>query len=255
MNDQTPGLTSNDVAAWSDLELVRAVEGGHRNEVWLGSLNGKHVAVRRSRRSAESLSWELELLAYLSGHDVLVPAVVPTDSGASSADGIVVQQWIDGRPPESDDDWRAVADELQRLHRLTALYGQRPECCIVHQLPLARRSVDADLDAIPAEVVDVLVPVFRSFRMAETAVVHGDPWGPNIRITDDGRVGLLDWDESRVDVTWHDLSNLGVPVLPPQAHAQAERLSHAWETANGWVSEPTYAIGRLAELQASLANE
>ncbi len=257
MKESRRPLTAADVAPWPGVELVEPVEGGHRNEVWRGSLEGEDgasetVAVRISRRSAASLQWELELIGYLSGHNFIVPATVPTAEGHAASDGVVVQRWLEGSAPESDDDWQLVAAELQRLHRVTALYGQRPGCCVVHQLPLARQSVDADLDRMPPEVVDVLTPIFRSFRIAETAVVHGDPWAPNIRIMNDGRVGLLDWDESRVDVTWHDLSNLGVPVLPPQAHARAEQLSHAWEAANGWLAEPAYAVARLAELQASL---
>lgn len=87
--------------------------------------------------------------------------------------------------------------------------------------------------------------VFASFDDVPTAVVHGDPGADNIRIGPDGSVGLLDWDESRVDLIWHDLSNLGLQVLNDEEHRRAQRLSNAWEAANGWVLEPDYARRRL----------
>ena len=71
----------------------------------------------------------------------------------------------------------------------------------------------------------------------------------NIRIDEDGGVGFLDWDESRVDLVWHDLSNLGVQVLDDDEHVRAERLSNCWEAANAWTAEPNYARTRLANLK------
>jgi len=59
---------------------------------------------------------------------------------------------------------------------------------------------------------------------------------------------VLDWDESRVDITAHDLSPLGVQVLDDAEQTAATQLSHAWEAANGWTAEPDYARRRLAEL-------
>lgn len=111
-----------------------------------------------------------------------------------------------------------------------------------------RRSVDADLDAVPADVRDRLVRVFAAFADVPVAVVHGDPGPDNLRIGPDGSVRLLDWDESRLDVIWHDLSNLGLQVLNDDDHRRAQRLSDAWETANAWILEPEYALNRLDQL-------
>lgn len=101
------------------------------------------------------------------------------------------------------------------------------------------------LDAGPSEVVDRLLEVFAEHADVPLAVVHGDRRPGNIRIGPDGSVGLLDWDESRVDLTWHDLSNLGIQVLAHEEHRRARRLSNAWEAANGWGLEPDYARHRL----------
>jgi hypothetical protein len=109
-------MTDLDTNAWSGLRVERRVEGGHRNEDWSGSAPTGRVAIRRSRRSSESLAWELELLTGLHADGFLVPMPVLTDDGRSTADGLVVQQRINGSEPTSPDDWGLVAAELERLH-------------------------------------------------------------------------------------------------------------------------------------------
>jgi aminoglycoside phosphotransferase (APT) family kinase protein len=107
------------------------------------------------------------------------------------------------------------------------------------------------MSAIPADATDVILEIFNSYRHIPVSLIHGDPNASNIRITNDGRVALLDWDESRVDVVWHDLSNLGIQVLSDADHERAQRLSNAWETVNAWVAEPEYAQHRYAALRDS----
>lgn len=240
-----------DVTPWPGLRLIEAAAGGHRGKVWRGERDGRPVAVRRSRRPPASLAWELDLLDDLGRAGFQVPAVVPAADGQRSVGGVVVQRWLEGREPTTDDDWRTVAAELQRLHRATAGRAQRPGCCAVTELGAVRRSVDADLDRLPPEVVAPVLGVFDGVpSRVPVAAIHGDPGPANIRITDEGRVGLLDWDESRVDLVWHDLSNLGVQVLDDADHAAAMRLSDAWEAVNAWLVEPAYARRRLARLEA-----
>jgi aminoglycoside phosphotransferase (APT) family kinase protein len=94
--------------------------------------------------------------------------------------------------------------------------------------------------------------VFASVADAPVSLIHGDPGPSNIRIDEHDRVWLLDWDESRVDVSWHDLSNLGVVVLDADTHRRAVLLSHAWEAVNAWTIEPDYAKDRLSSLRSLL---
>lgn len=162
---------------------------------------------------------------------------------------MVVQRWIDGREPATGQDWRLVAAKLQRLHRACAGHSQRPGCVEVTRLTRRGASVDADLAVVPDEVAAELLGVFAEFGDAPVSVVHGDPGPSNIRLTEDGRVGLLNWDESRVDVVFHDLSNLGVQVMNDHDHRRAQRLSHAWEAVNAWTLEPEYARQRLQALR------
>lgn len=237
-----------DIAAWRKLELDHRIVEGNRNEVWKGSLAGQTVAVRQSRRSDASLLWELELLQHLDALGFRVPVPLATNDGDLHHDGIVVQRWLTGEPPASESDWALVAAELQRLHKASPAYSQRPDCCVVTELTERRRSVDADLDAMPEAAQQLVSHAFSLVAAAPIAVIHGDPHSSNIRIQGE-TVGLLDWDESRVDVTWHDLSELEAIVLAPDELRIARRLSNAWEAANGWVAEPEYARRRLANLQ------
>jgi Ser/Thr protein kinase RdoA (MazF antagonist) len=239
-----------DPAAWLGVDLIEPVAEGNRNEVWRGVRYGEMVSVRRSRRSVASLDWELDLIEHLDSAGFRVATVVPTADGRRHVDGVVVQRWLTGRPPESTDDWRRVADVLQAIHTHTAGYPQRPGCCAVAELTSTGRSVDADLAALPADVVREVLAVFATAAHLPRVVIHGDPMAGNLRLGEDGVVGLLDFDESRVDVAWHDLSNLGVQVLADADHSRALRLSDAWETTNAWVSEPAYARTRLASLRS-----
>jgi Ser/Thr protein kinase RdoA (MazF antagonist) len=238
-----------DVRAWRGLRLDAPIEGGHRNEVWSGTLDGRRVAVRRSRRAPASLAWELDLLESLTARGFVVPALVRAADGSRSVGGVVVQEWIDGRQPDTREDWYRVAAELQRMHRDMSDTPQRPGCLTVPELGRHAVSVDADLRLVPEDAAATALHVFRSVRHAPVSLVHGDPCAANVRLDDAGRVALLDWDQSRVDVVWHDLSNLGIQVLDDDQHRHARRLSDAWEAVNAWVTEPNYARMRLDNLE------
>lgn len=234
-----------DVSHWLELTLGERLSGGNRNDVRLGMIGGERVVVRRSRRSTASLDWELDLLEHLDAHGFRVPLIIEAKDRRRSVDGVVVQRWLPGKEPSTEAEWQLVADELVRLHRLFANHPQRPDCAMVTELRAARLSVDADIDSLPDTIAAQILSVFDEFADVETSVIHGDTAPGNIRIDENGTVGLLDWDESRVDIRWHDLSNLGVQVLDDDEHRRASRLSNAWEAANAWVAEPDYAQHRL----------
>ncbi len=166
-----------------------------------------------------------------------------------------MQRWIRGREPRTEQDWSAVAEELQRLHERFPGHRQRPGCCVVTELDPTGRSVDADLSKLPDDVVDDLLAAFASVEGVEVSVIHGDPNPSNIRMTEEGGVALLDWDESRVDLTYHDLSELSVQILDDEEHHRAACLSDAWEAANAWILEPEYAAARLESLRSRRRNK
>lgn len=173
-------VTTLPAQAWSGLELIEPMSQGCRNEVWRATRDGELVAVRRRRRSGSSLDWELDLMAFLTHHDFVVPTLVLTDQGERSHDGVVVQRWIEGRLPDTEPEWSSVATELARLHSMTERYPQRPGCCVVTEL--RERPTSVDLDTVGPDDRALIADVFDDLVGVPTAVVHGDPVRSNIRI-------------------------------------------------------------------------
>jgi Ser/Thr protein kinase RdoA (MazF antagonist) len=228
-----------DLTPWGSPPVAERLGGGHRNEVFRV---GDDWVARRSRRSAASLEWELDLLDHLSRNGFVVPTVVPARDGRRHVDGVVVQRWLPGREP-SGDDWLLVIAELRRLHALMTGWPARPDFPGTRELLTTDRGGDVDLTAMPAEAVARCRTAWQGLAGPAT-VVHGDPCAANIRVFD-GRVGFLDWDEARVDHPWLDLADIPGLLVPRHAAAAV----HAWEAANGWLVEPAYAQSRLAEVR------
>ena len=112
---------------WGEnIARIEPLAGGVANDVWSVRLNG-HLAVGRlGARSDADLAWETELLQHLNRQGLTVPVPIPTTDGRLFADGVVVMTYVEGGPPETEADWRRVADTLRRLHRLTQGWPQRP---------------------------------------------------------------------------------------------------------------------------------
>ncbi|WP_165945208.1 phosphotransferase [Micromonospora sp. KC723] len=237
------------LAAWTGVELVRALPGGHRNEVMLAERAGRPLVVRRSTRPRAALEWELDLLEHVRDCGVAAPALVPTDDGRRHVDGLLVSEFVPGRYPADVADWRRVAEQLAVLHAATGGWPQRPGFAASGALLDGDRGGDVRLDAAPAPVARLVRSAWLPVQQGPRCVVHGDV-GPTNVLVDGSRVTLLDWDEARVDVPWFDYAFLPdeVPTPWPGDRAQLRAAGLAWETATCWQAEPVYARRRLAEL-------
>jgi Ser/Thr protein kinase RdoA (MazF antagonist) len=162
--------------------------------------------------------------------------------------GVVLMTWMNGRAP-TPGDWPAVAATLGRVHELTRGWPQRPGSASTRRLLTTDRGCDVDLSLMPGDAVAACRRAWAVLAGAPEAVVHGDPGPANIRVTDAG-IGLLDWDEARVDATDLDLAELPGADLPADRLAVARTAATAWEAANGWTVEPSYARRQLATLLA-----
>src|SRR5215469_17366417 len=236
---------------WGD-DVVRGeplTGGAGVNGVWSVRVNGDRAVARLGQRGDADLAWETGLLRYLRREGMPVPEPIPTTDGRHFANGLVVMTYVEGGPPETEADWRRVAETLRRLHRLTQGWPQRPGWRSSTDLLHAETGTKIDLGAMPPEGVVRCRAAWARLIGRQTCVVHGDPNNPgNIRMTAN-RVSLIDWDESHVDVPDLDL------VLPHNAagldegaHDIAAQASAAWEAAVCWDDE--YAIKRLAEVRA-----
>ncbi|HZB47712.1 MAG TPA: hypothetical protein VE547_01345 [Mycobacteriales bacterium] len=181
-----------------------------------------------------------------------MPVVVPALDGRRHVDGVMVTGWLEGRPPEAGD-WPAVAAALRKVHEVTRGWSQRPGAASTQELLTAQRGGDVDLTRMPADAVAACRRAWAALAGSTQAVVHGDPGPTNLRITGSS-IGLLDWDESRVDATDLDLAELPGADLPSGRLAVVRAAATAWETANGWLVEPSYARRQLALLQAGIDN-
>jgi Ser/Thr protein kinase RdoA (MazF antagonist) len=231
-----------------DVTRIEPLAGGVANDVWSVRVNGKLAVGRLGTRSDADLAWETELLKLLDREGLTVPVPIPTTDGRLFADGLMVMTYVEGGPPETEADWRRVADTLRRLHLITQGWPQRPGWRSSTDLLHAEKGTRIDLDAMPPEGVARCRAAWARLIGRQTCVVHGDANPRNIRMTAN-RVGLIDWDESHVDVPDLDL------VLPHNAagldsgaHDIAAQASATWEAAVCWDDE--YSIKRLAEVRA-----
>ena len=107
-----------------DVARIERLAGGVANDVWSVRVNG-HLAVGRlGARSDADLAWEAGLLQHLDRGGLTVPTPIPTTDGRLFADGLLVMTFVEGGPPQTQADWRRVADTLRRLHRLTQGWPQ-----------------------------------------------------------------------------------------------------------------------------------
>lgn len=234
---------------WGDDAVrIEPLAGGVANDVWNVRVGGRLAVGRAGSRSDADLAWETALLQHLDRAGLTVPVPIPARDGRLFADGLVVMTYLDGGPPESPADWRRVAATLREVHRVTRGWPQRPGWRSSVDLLRAGTGTRIDLGAMPAEGVARCRAAWARLAGRPTCVVHGNPANPgNIRMTAD-RVGLIDWDESHVDVPDLDL------VLPGNAaglgdgeHDIAAQASAAWEAAVCWGDE--YAVNRLAQVR------
>ncbi len=238
------------LARWGeDAVRLERLAGGVANDVWRVKVGGRLAVGRLGTRSDGDLAWEAELLLHLDRQGLVVPVPIPTRDGRLFADGLMVMTYMEGGPPETEADWRRVAEALRHLHRVTKGWPQRPGWRSSTDLLAAETGTKIDLGAMPAEGVARCRAAWARLVGRPTCVVHGDPNNPgNVRVTAD-RVALIDWDEAHVDVADLDL------VLPHNAaglegaaHDIAAQASAAWEAAVCW--DDDYSIRRLAEVRA-----
>ena len=232
-----------------DVARIEPLAGGVANDVWSLRVDGRRAVARLGARSDADLAWETELLQHLDRAGLTVPVPIPTADGRLFADGVVVMTYVEGGPPETAADWRRVADVLRELHRLTESWPQRPGWRSSTDLLHAETGTKVDLGAMPPEGVARCRAAWARLVARRTCVVHGDANNlGNIRMTKD-RVGLIDWDESHVDVPDLDLVlPYNAAGLGDDAYDIAAQASAAWEAAVCWDDE--HAVKRLAEVRA-----
>lgn len=226
---------------------TKRLAGGVANDVWSVQIGGQVAVARLGTRSDADLAWETGLLQHLDQNGMTVPMPIPTMDGRLFVNGLVVMKYLEGEPPETEADWRRVADTLRRLHEVTRGWPQRPGWRSSIDLLDADRGTRIDLTRMPPEGVARCRAAWARLAGRETCVVHGDANPRNILVTTE-RVALIDWDESHVDVPDLDLElPHNAADLGPVAWEIAHQASAAWEAAVCW--DDDYSKQRLAEVR------
>jgi len=110
----------------ADAGRIESLAGGVANDVWSVRVRGRFAVGRLGARSDADLAWETNLLQHIGREGLTVQVPIPTMDGRLFADGMVVMTFVEGERPETEADWRRVAETLRRLHRLTKAWPQRP---------------------------------------------------------------------------------------------------------------------------------
>lgn len=232
----------------TDAHRLNPLSGGVANDVWRVKVGGQIAVARLGHRSDADLAWEAALLRHLEAQGLTVPVPIPTLDGRPCVAGLIVMPYLEGGPPETQGDWRRVAETLRTLHRVTKDWPQRPGWRASQDLLTADSGTRIDLTQMPVEGVARCRAAWARLAGRGDCVVHGDPNARNVRMTAD-RVALIDWDEARVDVPDLDLVLPGNAAgLAPDALDTAAQASAAWEAAVCWGDD--YAKRRLAEVRA-----
>ncbi len=233
---------------WGDgVARVEPLSGGIANQVFSVRVRDQLAVGRLGTRSDADLAWETELLCHLDRSGLTVPVPIPTTDGRLFADGLVVMTYVEGVAPDSETDWRRVAETLRRLHELTQGWPQRPGWRSSTDLLDVDTGTKVDLAAMPAEGVARCRAAWARLSGRETCVVHGDPNPGNVRLTAE-RVALIDWDEAHLDVPDLDLAlPHNAAGLDDLTYDIASQASAAWEAAVCW--DDDYAVRRLAEVR------
>ena len=238
------------LAPWGRAEIGEDVSG-LRNRVWKVRIDGEPLIARQSARPPEVLDWELDLLEALHDQGFTVPLPIRTASGQRRVGGLVIFSFLEGREPEGRRDAALVGDELRRLHGLLPAWPQRPGFRTASDLLTADVGGDVDMSVLAPEDAALCRSAWRELPERAPTVIHGDPSPTNVRIDGD-IVGLLDWDEARVDSPLLDLGALPDAEsagLSADDFERARRASIAWEVAVCWQIEDGYARRRLRELR------
>ena len=235
---------------------MRELSGANRNPVLLVELGGEPFVARETRRSAEALSWLEAVHAQAREVGLVTPDAVRSRDGNLVEDGVSLQHFIEGRPPDAQNLAR-LRSLLRSLHEATRGARQRPGFASSAALVRQPRAGDIDLSTMPADVVGACRAAWERLADAPRSVVHGDLRRENILVTPDGTVALVDWDEARVDASILDEVALSIALggRPRPGWEAAETALRAWEVASCWGLEPTYARRLAARLPGLLGGD
>jgi len=235
---------SDSLAPWGGFEVLRRLDGGRRNLVFLVRGDGdRRLVAKTTTRSQAALAWAAALQQEARRAGIGAPCYIAAPDGRFAPGGLTLEPFADGRPATQAELW-GLKPGLARLRARSGGWPQRPGFASVTELFAAGAGGDVDLTLMPKSVATACLAAWAPLLGRREAPIHGDLNSSNLLLGTDGKPVLLDWDEARRDSPLFDIAPFR-PDLPILARARL-----AWEVAAGWRSEPGYAKALAERLLA-----
>jgi Ser/Thr protein kinase RdoA (MazF antagonist) len=236
--------------AWGEFSEISQLEGSNRTTAMLVQRGDQLLVAKTTARSPEALRWLAGVLPRAKDAGFVVPSLVPTANGELVAEGVTLETWVEGSPlPRAD--FHRVQPLIREFHRLTRGFPQRPGFASSQELLSLERGGDVDLANMPEHLVAACRAAWMDVASSDLCVVHGDLNPGNLLLTPTGRIGLIDWDETRLDLALFDEAALHSSEEGAEGadRGPAARALLAWEVAACWHVEPEYARRLASELE------
>ncbi|MCU0802988.1 MAG: phosphotransferase [Rhodobacteraceae bacterium] len=170
----------NGLQAWN-AQVLGQMPGGGRSCLWRVEIAGVLHVARAGAASQPALRWLDRVQSLAQRLGIRLAPLVPTVTGALSANGWTIEPFLPGQPGQARD-LPTLRVALRRLHRMT--HGWPPRPGLMRRVPVGRG----------------LLP-----QPDDVAVVHGGVHPGNVIRLPEGQLALIDWEESRVDDVRLDL--------------------------------------------------
>lgn len=218
------------------------MDGGRLATVWrVEDSLGRAFVARKTARSEPQLRWVLTVQRLARQAGFRVAPFRAALSGALAAGGWTLEPMLEGRGAGLRE-MSALLPRIADFHALGQGMKQRPGFASSADLVATDAGGDVDLGALPLPLADACRAAWSPFCGQAETCVHGD-LGPGNVLLGPGGPALIDWDEARLDLPFHDL--VACKTLP-EAEARAQL---AYEMAVNWRKDRAYARSLAQHLQ------
>jgi hypothetical protein len=149
------------------------------------------------------MEWLMPVLDLAEQSGFIVPRPIKSTRGRYIEEGWICEPFLDGRMFQTGE-VRNIVSRLQILHIRGQTFKQRPGFLAAADLIASAFGGDIDLRVMPAELVALCRRAWSQIADRSKSLVHGDVHASNLIWTKNGGVGLVDWDEARVDAVLFD---------------------------------------------------
>lgn len=197
------------------------------------------MVFRTTTRSEEAVAWLADVHDLAERAGFAVARHVPGVSGRMVERGWTCEPYLPGRP-FAPAEVAQVRTQIKMLHDLTRRVPQRPGFRSSQALLQWDESGDIHMRVLPRDIAAACRAAWQPLRGLPLSIVHGDMAARNLIWCEDGRPGLLGWDDCRRDVGLFDTADSD----------EAIRARLAWQVAALWAQEPERARRLAARLTA-----